>query len=168
MAVQINKPNKKRRPALMARVISTDITSWEGDFERLACKIVQSAFQWSRPSNKPTTVSIPQGTLASSILTGALRQEKQLPIVVLELDRKFTVSQLQQLLVQLKAWGSDTRLAQFIIVLSSACTALGLTGSISELRSQFVPVTDQNGEVQEFLESRFTYKPIKRCNWACT
>ena len=41
----------------------------EGDFERLVCKIVQSAFQRSRPSNKLTTVSIPQGTLALSILT---------------------------------------------------------------------------------------------------
>ena len=71
----------------MVRVISADITSREGDFERLACKIVQSAFQQSRPSNKPTTVSIPP-----SILTGVLRWEKQLPIIVLELDGKFTAS----------------------------------------------------------------------------
>ena len=41
-------------------------------------------------------------------------------------------------------------------MLSSAYTALGLTGSVSELRSQFsVPVTDQN-DAEEFLDSRFT------------
>ena len=154
--IAVSKPNKKRRPVLMARVISADITSGEGDFERLACKIIHSAIQQSRPSNKSTSVSIPQGTLASSILTGALNRVKQLPIIVLEVDVKFTALQLQQLLVQLKSWGSDSRLAQFVIVLSSAYTALGLTTSIGELRSQFVPVTDlKDAEVQEFLQSRF-------------
>ena len=37
---------------------------------------------------------------------------------MLEVDVKFTVPQLQQLLVQLKSWGSDSRLTQFVIVLS--------------------------------------------------
>ena len=55
-----------------------------------------------------TYITFPQGTLASSILTGALTRVKQLPIIVLEVDVKFTVPQLQQLLVQLKSWGSDT------------------------------------------------------------
>ena len=154
--IAVNKPNRKRRPVLMARVTSTDITSGEGDFERLAYKIIYSAIQQSRPLNKSTSVSIPQGTLASSILTGALKRVKQLPIIVLEVDVKFTTLQLQQLLLQLKSWGTDYRLAQFIIVLSSAYTALGLTTSVGELWSQFVPVTDlKDAEVQEFLQSRF-------------
>ena len=81
---------------------------------------------------------------------------KQLPIIVLEVNVKFTSLQLQQLLVQLKSWGTDSRLAQFIAVLSSAYTALGLTTSVGELRSHFVPVNDLNdAEVQEFLQSRF-------------
>ena len=135
-----------------------DITSGEGDFERLAYKIVDAAIQRSRPS---TSVSIPQGTMASSVLTGALKRVatlsgQQLLIIVLEIDVKFSGPQLQQLLVQLKSWGSDSKLAQFIIVLSSAYTALGLTTSIGELRSQFVPVADLNdAEVEEFLQSKF-------------
>ena len=49
-AVQIgvnkqHKTNEKRRPVLMARVISTDITSGEGNLERLAYKIIDSVIQ---------------------------------------------------------------------------------------------------------------------------
>ena len=41
-------------------------------------------------------------------------------------------------------------------MLSSAYTALGLTTSIGELRSQFVPVADlSDTEVEEFLRSKF-------------
>ena len=61
--------------------------------------------------------------MTSSVLTGALKRVatlsgQHLPIIVLEIDVKFSGPQLQQLLVQLKAWGSDSKLAQFIIVLS--------------------------------------------------
>ena len=92
---------------------------------------------------------------------------KQLPIIVLEVDVdvKFTSLQLQQLLVQLKLWGADSRFEQFIIVLSSAYTAL----CVGDLRSHFVRVNDLNdAEVQEFLQSRFpniskgTIKPVHR------
>ena len=81
---------------------------------------------------------------------------KQLPIIVLEVDVdvKFTSLQLQQLLVQLKLWGADSRFAQFIIVLSSAYTALG----VGDLRSHFVCVND--AEVQEFLQSK-TYQKVQ-------
>ena len=102
----------------MARVNSADITSGEGGLERFAYKIGDSR---SRPS---TSVSIPQGTMASSVLTGALkwvatRSGQQLPMIVFEIDVKFSGPQLQQLLVQLKAWGSDSKLAQFIIIVLS-------------------------------------------------
>ena len=82
---------------------------------------------------------------------------------MLEVNVKFVSLQLQQLLVQLKSWGTDSRLAQFIVVLSSAYTALGLTTSIGKLRSHSVPVNDLNdAEVQEFLQSRFqTYQKVQ-------
>ena len=69
---------------------------------------------------------------------------------------KFTSLQLQQLLVQLKSWPTDSRFAQFIIVLSSTSTALSLPTNAGDLRSHFVTVNDLNdAEVQEFLQSRF-------------
>ena len=74
---------------LLVRVNTTDVARGKGDFERLALKIVDSAIQQSRPSTKSTSVSVPQGTRPSSILTGALRRVKQLPLIVLEVDVKF-------------------------------------------------------------------------------
>ena len=81
---------------------------------------------------------------------------KQLPIIVLEVDVdvKFTSLQLQELLVQLKLWGAYSRSAQFIIVLSSAYTALG----VGDLRSHLVRIND--AEVQEFLQSK-TYQKVQ-------
>ena len=110
---------------LLARVTTADIVKGKGEFERLALKMIDSAIRKSRPSTKSASVSVPQGPLASSILTGALRQVKQLPIIILEVDVNFPPDELQQLLVQLKSWGADSRLAQFILVLPSANTALG-------------------------------------------
>ena len=85
----INQPKEKRRPVLLVRVNTTDVARGKGDFERLALKIVDSAIQQSRPSTKSTSVSVPQGTRPSPILTGALRRVKQLPLIVLEVDVKF-------------------------------------------------------------------------------
>ena len=113
---------KKRGDLLLARVTTADIMKGKGEFERLALKIIDSVIQKSRPSTKSASVSVPQGTLASSILTGALRRVNQLPIIVLKVDVNFTSLQLQQLLVQLKLWGTYSRVAQFIIVLSLAYT----------------------------------------------
>ena len=90
---------------LLVKLTTADIVKAMGNFaEMLALKIIDSAIQKSRLSTKSASVSVPQGTLASSFLTGALRRVKQLPIIVLEVDVdvKFTSLQLQQLLVQLK------------------------------------------------------------------
>ena len=153
--IAINQRKEKRRPVSLVRLTTADIVEGKGNFaEMLALKIIDSAIHKSRLSTKSASVSVPQGTLASSFLTGALRRVKQLPIIVLEVDVdvKFTSLQLHQLLVQLKLWSADSRFAQFIIVLSQAYTALG----VGDLRSRFVRVNDLNdAEVQEFLQSRF-------------
>ena len=146
--------SKEKRPVLLARVTAADIVEGKNFVQQVAFTIIDAAIQ--KLSTKPTSVSVPRGIRSSSILTGALRQVKQLPIIVLEVDMKFTSLQLQQLLVQLKSWGTDSRFAQFIIVLSSASTALGLPTNAGDLRSHFVAVNDLNdAEVQEFLQSRF-------------
>ena len=81
------------------------------NFERLVYKIVDSAIQRARPS---TSVSIPRETMASSVLTGALKwvatlSGQQLPIIVLEIDVKFSRPQLQQL-----------RLGDVVLMISNA------------------------------------------------
>ena len=150
-AVQI-AVNQEKRPVLLVRITAADMK--DGSFRDLAFKIIDSAIQ--KAATKATSVSIPKRVHSSSILTGALRQVKQLPIIILEVDVKFPPEELQQLLVQLKSWGDDSRLAQFILVLSSANTALGLTISASNLRTRYLFVDDLNEEeVKEFLRSKF-------------
>ena len=64
------------------------LTNPEIDVEMLAHRIIDSAFEGSRPDHKSSSVSIPKGTLPSSILVGALKRRKHapLPIIVLEID----------------------------------------------------------------------------------
>ena len=152
MAVNMEHEENKRRPVLVV-----ELDSAEADFETVARKIITAAIEQSRPRLKSTTVSIPQGALASSILKGALKRinPDQLPIIVLELDVKFKSSQLQELLVNLKAFGSEYRLARFIVVLSSAITAFGLTVSIGDLRGQLVPINDiSDAQARDFLQEK--------------
>ena len=78
--------SKEKRPVLLARVTAANIVEGKNFVQQVAFTIIDAAIQ--KLSTKPTSVSVPRGIRSSSILTGALRQVKQLPIIVLEVNMK--------------------------------------------------------------------------------
>ena len=99
---------KKRGDLRCWRELTPQTLREESGTLRLALKIVDSAIPTAEAINQNPPVSRFHKELCPP---QALRRVKQLPIIVLEVNVKFTSLQLQQLLVQLKSWGTDSRLA---------------------------------------------------------
>lgn len=63
------------------------------------------------------------------------------PIVVVELDKRCTASQLQGVLLACKRWGDDENLAKFVVEAPSGRIARGLLISLADLRVEGVKVS---------------------------
>lgn len=62
------------------------------------------------------------------------------PIVLVELDKRCTASQLQGVLLACKRWGDDENLAKFVVEAPSARITRGLPISLADLRVEGVKV----------------------------
>ena len=75
----------------------------------------------------------------------ALKQESpdaELPVLVVDADRRVTSDQLTDILVHLKHWGADKELAKFVVVLSSARAALSTDIALKDMRVHTVLIGD--------------------------
>ena len=91
------------------------------------------------------------------VMRGLRKSQEELPIFVVEVDRRCTPDQLQSLLLLMKQYGADEKLIRPIIVLSSSTSAFGLTINEVELRSRYFHVDDlTNEQCLEYIESRLS------------
>ena len=104
---------------------------------------------------------IPEGLHATTVLRAALESINntgdinQVPVIVLEMDKRFKAKQLETVLLQLKTWGADLKLVHFVIVLSSSFTALGLKIGHTQLRAQYACVGDlSDRQARTYLKER--------------
>ena len=96
-------------------------------------------------------------SVALQVMRGLRKSLEELPIFVVEVDRRCTPDQLQSLLLLMKQYGADEKLIRPIIVLSSSTSAFGLTINEVELRSRYFHVDDlTDKQCLEYIESRLS------------
>ena len=71
-----------------------------------------------------------------------IKKEGRPPVLVVEVNERFTSNALEKLLGVLKEWGYDNGLVNPVVVLSTSRAALGIKLGIEELRARYVSIGD--------------------------
>ena len=90
---------------------------------------------------------INQKTLVKQSLSHIRASGGKKPTLVVEVNEKCDTSQMMQLLVEIKTLGSDLKLANFIVVVSTSRAALLIPVTLSELRVSTFYVDDPSEEI---------------------
>ena len=106
------------------------------------------------------TVFTPQGITKLNFLHSVLQDMKEKghkpPLFVIELDERCTGRDLEKLLLYIKAWGYEDKLARFILVLSTSQSAFGTQIGLRALRANCVAVSDlSESEAEKYVQKLF-------------
>ena len=75
------------------------------------------------------------------------------PVLVVEVNERFTPKALEELALTLKDWGHDKALVRPIVVLSTSRAAMGLDIAMDEVRAEFASVGDlDREEAKRYIE----------------
>lgn len=100
-----------------------------------------------------------------SVLRHVKRKHNIMPKIVVEVDIRCTPEQMQELLLQIKTWGYERHLAQFIVVVSQSRILPELSISTDDLRFVCIAVGDlSKDETKVHLQEGF--KLLKNMNGA--
>jgi hypothetical protein len=90
---------------------------------------------------------------------------KHPPVLVVEVNERFTSKALKELALTLKDWGHEEALVRPIVVLSTSRAAMGLEIGMEELRAEFASVGDLNREdAEEYIEQLCRVLKLEKAN----
>ena len=102
--------------------------------QRLACAITESL-------GLHTNADVCHTELVKNALR-AIKEKEHPPVLVVEVNERFTSNALEKLLGVLKEWGYDNKLVYPVVVLSTSRAALGIKFAIDELRARCIRIGD--------------------------